>query len=116
MHLGEKIRERCKELRIGPTELGEKIFTTKQNVYGIFRRKSLDTGLLEAISVALNFNFFQLLAQNMEGELPSNPLKEEMAALEKEITYLKRINQLQLNLMEREGIEFHTSAFTGRTA
>lgn len=33
LHIGSKIKERAKELRIGSTELGRMINTSKQNVY-----------------------------------------------------------------------------------
>ena|SRR6185436_8411226 len=58
MHIGEKVKERAKELRIGPTELARKIGTSKQNVYGIFSRESIDTALLQKLSKALDFDFF----------------------------------------------------------
>lgn len=58
MHIGEKVRARAKELRIGPTELGRMIKTSKQNVYGIFERKSMDTELLQKLCKALEFDFF----------------------------------------------------------
>jgi hypothetical protein len=58
MHIGEKVKARAKELRIGPTELGKKIRTSKQNVYGIYQRSSIDTGLLQKLSKALDFDFF----------------------------------------------------------
>src|ERR1041385_598602 len=58
MHIGEKVRARSKELRIGPTELGRLIKTSKQNVFGIFGRKSMDTDLLLKLSKVLEFDFF----------------------------------------------------------
>lgn len=58
MHIGEKVKSRAKELRIGPTELAKKIRTSKQNVYGIFLRSSIDTALLQKLSKALEFDFF----------------------------------------------------------
>jgi hypothetical protein len=58
MHIGEKVRARAKELRIGPTELGRLIKTSKQNVFGIFGRKSMDTDLLLRLSKVLEFDFF----------------------------------------------------------
>lgn len=57
-HIGEKIKERAKELRVGPTELANAINTSKQNVYGIFKRESIDTTLLQKICKALNYDFF----------------------------------------------------------
>ena len=59
VHIGEKIKQRAKELRIGPTELGKLIFTSKQNVSGIYKRKSIDVESLQKISQALNYDFFQ---------------------------------------------------------
>ncbi len=59
INIGERIRLRAKELRIGPTELGKLINTSKQNVYGIYKRKSIDTEMLRKLSKALNCDFFQ---------------------------------------------------------
>jgi hypothetical protein len=58
MHIGEKIEARAKELRMGPTELARRIRTSKQNVYGIYRRSSIDTELLQKLSKALDYDFF----------------------------------------------------------
>lgn len=58
MHIGEKVKARAKELRIGPTELARKIRTSKQNVYGIYSRESIDTALLQKLCKALEFDFF----------------------------------------------------------
>ncbi|HWY37644.1 MAG TPA: helix-turn-helix transcriptional regulator [Bacteroidia bacterium] len=59
IHIGERIRQRAAELRMGPTELGRMINTSKQNVYGIYKRKSIDTEILRKLSKALNCDFFQ---------------------------------------------------------
>jgi len=58
MHIGEKIKERSKELRMGPTELAKLISTSKQNIYGIFKRESIDCSLLQKFCKALNYDFF----------------------------------------------------------
>jgi len=65
LHIGEHIKERAKELRIGATELGKLINTSKQNIYGIYKRRTIDTGLLKNISEALNYDFFKLYASDM---------------------------------------------------
>src|SRR5438128_1995342 len=105
IHIGEKIRQRAKELRIGPTELAKLINTSKQNLYGIFKRKSLDTELLNKISGVLNYNFFRyyidiekilLEALMPQGkETKQSPLetivelKEELRLTKKELDDLK---------------------------
>ncbi len=58
MRIGEKVEARAKELRIGPTELARKIKSTKQNVYNIYKRHSIDTDLLHRLGKALDFDFF----------------------------------------------------------
>lgn len=59
MRIGQKVEARAKELRIGPTELARKIKTSKQNVYHIYKRESIDTALLMRLSKVLDFDFFQ---------------------------------------------------------
>jgi len=62
VHIGEKIKQRAKELRIGTTELGRLINTSKQNIYGIYKRKSTDSEMLRKLSDALDYDFFQYYA------------------------------------------------------
>lgn len=58
IHMGDLVRKRMRALGLGPTTLAKKIDTTKQNVYGIFKRKTLDTGLLFKLSLVLEADFF----------------------------------------------------------
>jgi transcriptional regulator with XRE-family HTH domain len=58
VNIGEKIKQRAKELRMGPTELGELLNTSKQNIYSIYKRKNLDAETLRKLSVALKCDFF----------------------------------------------------------
>lgn len=116
VHIGFMIRARAKELRIGPTELGGKINTSKQNVYGIYKRKSIDTGLLAKIAVALDFDFFAYYTRNLQvsaspasdagsnsNAKASEHLKQEIDVLKKENEYLKRINTLLDDKLARLG-------------
>jgi hypothetical protein len=52
MHIGDKIKNRAKDLRLGPTELAKIINTSKQNIYGIYKRNSVDSDLLFDLSKA----------------------------------------------------------------
>jgi hypothetical protein len=119
VHIGEKIKQRAKQLRIGPTELGKRINTSKQNITGIYKRKSIDSTLLKELSKALDFNFFQYytpesLSVAGESEAVYNSAKDKQIkrlsqqiavlkkqkdqlkkqATEQEIAYLKKINEL----------------------
>lgn len=60
IHVGEKIKARAKESRIGSTELAKLINTSKQNIYGIYKRESIDTDLLQKFCKVLNYDFFTL--------------------------------------------------------
>ena len=118
IHIGDKIKQKAKELRIGPTELGRLINTSKQNVYGIFKRKSIDTDLLRRISKVMNHDFFQYYLTDspayilMDTPTPYNTLaktkniaktteelQNEINRLKtelknQEIVYLKKINEI----------------------
>jgi len=100
IHIGEKIKQRAKELRIGPTELAREINTSKQNVYGIFKRESIDTDLLLKLSRALQLDFFTYyydpkLSTTGDGSARyqikgvRNDQTEELAALRKELSELR---------------------------
>ncbi|MCB9230964.1 MAG: hypothetical protein H6581_04840 [Bacteroidia bacterium] len=105
-HIGEEIRLRARNLRLGPTELAGKINTSKQNVYCIYKRDSLDTKLLKRISMALEFDFFEMLSVDLVGREKVEAaqkelyhLRLEVEQLQSEIAYLKKINELQGRLI-----------------
>jgi transcriptional regulator with XRE-family HTH domain len=114
VHIGEKIKQRSKELRIGPTELAGMINTSKQNIYGIFKRESIDTALLEKLGKALKYDFFALyinpklspLKENETSEKKNKPyflpdeksefsqLKNQLMDLKEKYELLKKVNTL----------------------
>ena len=114
IHIGEKIKQRAKELRIGPTELGRMINTSKQNIYGIFKRESIDTALLEKLGKALKYDFFTLYVNpklSPAKEAPQKPskgnkpypvpeeseynhLKYQLSDLKEKYELLKKLNTL----------------------
>ncbi len=87
IHIGEKIKARAKELKLGTTELGKLINTSKQNIYGIFKRSSIDVEVLYTISKALKFNFFQYY-EIPELNKQESKLQKELDELHKEIARL----------------------------
>ncbi len=98
MHIGEKIEARAKELRMGPTELARRISTSKQNVYGIYRRSSIDTELLQKLSKALDYDFFLHYTTSIPGlvsepGMPYGKRKKGVAApVDDEVSRLRREN------------------------
>jgi transcriptional regulator with XRE-family HTH domain len=106
IHIGNIIKKYLVEKGINKSELARRINTTPQNVYGIIKRKSIDTDLLQKISIELGFNFFiyfipeiskgTLVLEEESGEykVKSSPKKQEVESLKKEVEYLKEINTL----------------------
>jgi hypothetical protein len=122
IHIGNQIKTRLLETGMSKSEFARRINKTSQNVYDIFERKTIDTGLLTVISKTLEFNFFLCYAQEMkkegitaprqlEQDLTSVPIGDmissllqmeqkisdqinEILTLKKEISYLMEINGL----------------------
>ena len=79
MHIGQMIQNRLKETGMKKTEFARRINITSQNVYDIFKRKSIDTNLLMTISETLNYNFMEPLAMKCQGLVAHDEIMEEMA-------------------------------------
>ena len=100
VHIGEKIKKRAEELKIGTTELGRLINTSKQNVYGIYKRASIDAQLLYEVSKALRMNFFQHYESAEIAKFDSrenkelDTLRKENEKLKSELKTLKEKNEL----------------------
>lgn len=88
IHIGVEIQNRFKDKGLTVTEFARRINKSRENVYNIFKRKSIDTALLQKISEVLGFDFFQLFIE----EKPQNLVKYEQ--LEKEVELLREINSL----------------------
>jgi len=59
-----------KEKRIPVNELATAINTNRNNVYDIFNRQTIDSGLLRSISIHLQFDFFSLYSHELVSEHP----------------------------------------------
>lgn len=64
--IGELIELEVRKQQIPITEFAARINCNRSNVYNIFQRNTIDIILLKQISVVLNRNFFQDLANNLE--------------------------------------------------
>ena len=58
--IGKIIQEELRRQERSVTWLSRKINCDRRNVYNIFSRQCIDTGLLLRISIALNVNFFEV--------------------------------------------------------
>ena len=76
--IGELIEYEVRKQQISITEFAEKICCKRNNVYDIFKRNTLDTGLLISISKVLNHNFAADIAKDYSlAETPSEETEQE---------------------------------------
>jgi transcriptional regulator with XRE-family HTH domain len=102
VEIGQKIKEVFDHRNMKLTDFADELGTVRQNVYRIFKKRHVDTGLLLKISQVLGYNFFQHYvpgdAEKSALANQSMPQDDEMLRqLElsrKEIEYLRRIIKL----------------------
>src|SRR5690349_23691410 len=68
IEIGQKIKDVFDTRHMKLTDFADELGTVRQNVYRIFRKRHLDTGLLLKISQVLHHNFFQYYVDQ-----PENP-------------------------------------------
>jgi hypothetical protein len=91
VEIGQKIKEVFDKRQMKLTDFADQLGTVRQNVYRIFKKRHLDTGLLLKISQVLNHNFFQYYVNSPSRESES---AESLAGIKKEIS--EQSNQLEL--------------------
>lgn len=103
VEIGQKIKEVFDNRNIRLTDFADELGTVRQNVYRIFKKRHLDTGLLLKISRVLDYNFFQYYVSTDVQAIPhqagvaQNETAEFQKQLElskKEIDYLRKIIKL----------------------
>lgn len=89
IHIGNEIKIVFEKRGLTITEFSKRINKSRENVYSIFNRKTIDTGLLLSISEVLEFDFFSIYVARI------NPTKDsEIDRLRKENELLNEINSL----------------------
>jgi transcriptional regulator with XRE-family HTH domain len=95
VHIGQKVQEVFEQKALKLSDFADQLGTVRQNVYRIFKKHHLDTGLLMKISEVLNHNFFQYYCQSTNVDslyhLQIRQLQEELSLSKKETDYLKKI-------------------------
>lgn len=119
IHVGKKIKEEIRKQNFSVTLFAKKINRSRNVVYDIFKRESIDTDLLNKIGKILNCDFFSMYSSQKEytqdnvkhfyvndppvaygknAELIST-LQQQNQTLQSEIEYLKKI----ISLLEAKG-------------
>jgi len=103
IEIGEKIKEVFDNRHMKLTDFADELGTVRQNVYRIFKKRHVDTGLLMKISQVLDHNFFQYYVQEPtqeEGDAikqlktETSDFQKQLELSRKEIDYLRRIIKL----------------------
>ncbi|WP_185154865.1 helix-turn-helix domain-containing protein [Chryseolinea soli] len=103
IEIGEKIKEVFDNRHMKLTDFADELGTVRQNVYRIFKKRHVDTGLLLKISQVLDHNFFQYYVSSPiqeEGEAikqlktETSDFQKQLELSRKEIDYLRRIIKL----------------------
>lgn len=95
VHIGAKVQQVFEQKALKLSDFADQLGTVRQNVYRIFKKHELDTGLLSKISQVLDHNFFQYYCpvgdQDSLQDLRIQNLEQELVLSRKEIDYLKKI-------------------------
>lgn len=66
IHIGKRIEAVLRDRERTVAWFARKLYCNRQNVYDIFKRESIDTTLLQRISVILEHNFFRDLSDHVD--------------------------------------------------
>jgi len=102
IEIGQKIKEIFDVRNMKLTEFADELGTVRQNVYRIFKKRHVDTGLLLKISQVLNHNFFQYYVEQPGGvdekmrvlRTETDDFQKQLELSRKEIDYLRKIIRL----------------------
>ncbi len=114
IHIGKKIKDELHKQGISITDFAGKVNRSRNVVYDIFKRESIDTNLLNAIGKTLKCDFFSMYSSQKEYLSESikhfhvseegipygkyaeqiTALQQQVESLQKEVIYLEKINKL----------------------
>jgi len=88
IHIGQQIKLVLESKGISVTEFSKRINKSRENIYSIFTRKTIDTGLLSKIAEVLEFDFFIYYSKTYKA------LQETISEVREENELLKDYNSL----------------------
>jgi len=130
IHIGKKIKEEFYRQGLSASQFAKKLNKSRNVIYNIFARESLDTNLLSKIGLILHVDFFspyleqkeykkENIGSSLVKELRAaynallekfNAAEKENAALRNEVGQLKKIIELleEKEKKERNSTDIHT--------
>ncbi len=101
--IGKLIKDITERRGISKSELGRRLNMSPTNIHKIFKRETIDTGLLQKISEVLEYDFFSHYSSLKGYENPENPsilseaqaeYKKELQQFQEKVVMLEKINSL----------------------
>ena len=110
IHIGKKIKEALDRSHLTVVDFAEKINSTRGNVYDIFKRSTIDTGLLQKIAKVLGINIRDFFEENLssvgEEHKYGYASKEEVESLARQIHILsEKIEKLSQRVVGKAQIK-----------
>lgn len=106
LHIGSIIEDRIEKLGISKAEFSRKLQMPQSNASRFLKKKSINTTKLQAISMKLNYNFFEEFCgredQNAGTANREWPIVNIGSAIE---SYLKEIKMTQIEFAELLGVK-----------
>ncbi len=85
--IGQEIKRVVKLRGLTVEELATALNVSKPNIFDIYRRETIDTGLLERLCKVLNHNFFQSFSERYQ----TDDHKEIVQLYKEQIDFLKHL-------------------------
>ena len=85
--IGQEIKQIVKKRGMTVEELAKALNVSKPNIFDIYKRESIDTGLLERLCKVLQYNFFKSFYQRYQ----SDEDKETIDMYKEQVDFLKGI-------------------------
>ncbi|MEY4331109.1 MAG: hypothetical protein RL609_1857 [Bacteroidota bacterium] len=85
--IGQEIRRVVKLRGLKVDELAKALNVSKPNIFDIYKRETIDTGLLERLCKVLNHNFFQPFSEKYQSETQ----KDSINIYKEQIDFLKNL-------------------------
>ena len=85
--IGQEIKRVVKKRGLTVEELATALNVSKPNIFDIYRRETIDTGLLERLCKVLNHNFFQSFSERHQ----TDDHKEIVQLYKEQIDFLKHL-------------------------
>ena len=99
MHVGQLIEKVAKERRVSNKELADHLNKVPSAIPHIFKRESVDTGLLRRLGEVLKYNFFEALSDPSTAEKVEEKLTEPSIVSETEPEYKPKNKGLSIPIM-----------------